>query len=95
MLPRDEVDRLASQSAEFSTSGGVLGTRSGLPNCTPERNSSVGNRIIANFNTSTSNMSTAMRKDVDMINHRPTLYSDYFVMPQFLPLSASESVLLK
>lgn len=84
VLPSDEVDRLASQSAEFSTCGGVLGTRSGLPNCTPDSKSSIGNRIIANFNNSTFNLCTAMRKCITLL-----------VMPQFLPLSASESVLLK
>lgn len=35
VLPNDEVDRFASQSAGFSTGGGVLGTKSGLPDCTP------------------------------------------------------------
>lgn len=35
VLPNDEVERLASPSAVFSVSGGVLGTRSGLPDCTP------------------------------------------------------------
>lgn len=30
VLPRDEVDRLASASAGLSAGGGVLGTRSGL-----------------------------------------------------------------
>lgn len=36
VLPNDDVDRLASQSAGLSANGGVLGTRSGLPDCTPE-----------------------------------------------------------
>lgn len=38
MLPSDEEDRLATQSAGLSTGGGVLGTRSGLPDVTPENN---------------------------------------------------------
>lgn len=41
VLPSDEVDRLASQSVGLSTSGGVLGTRSGLPECTPENKESI------------------------------------------------------
>lgn len=41
VLPSDEVDRLASQSARLSTSGGVLGTRSGLPDCPPESKESI------------------------------------------------------
>lgn len=36
VLPNDELDRLAWLSSGFSTRGGVLGTRSGLPECTPE-----------------------------------------------------------
>lgn len=38
VLPSDEVDRLATQSAGLSTGGGVLGTRSGLSDATPENN---------------------------------------------------------
>lgn len=38
VLPNDELDRLAWLSSGFSTRGGVLGTRSGLPECTPEEN---------------------------------------------------------
>lgn len=55
VLPSDEVDRLASQSAALSISGGVLGTRSGLPICTPE------GRVTANFSTGVSTPGAAMR----------------------------------
>lgn len=51
VLPRDEVDRLASQSAEFSTSGGVLGTRSGLPDCTPESKESIEETKLLQIST--------------------------------------------
>lgn len=36
VLPSDEVDKLASQSAGLSINSGVLGTRSGLPECMPD-----------------------------------------------------------
>lgn len=39
VLPNGEEDRSAWQSTGFSTSGGVLGTRSGLPDCMPENKS--------------------------------------------------------
>lgn len=45
VLPCDEVDRLASQSAGLSTSGGVRGTRSGLPDCTPEEKKDINMAI--------------------------------------------------
>lgn len=43
VLPKDELDRLAWLSSGLSPRGGVLGTRSGLPDCTPEENKSVSN----------------------------------------------------
>ena len=53
VLPSDEVERLASLSAGLS-SGGVLRTRSDLPDSTPE------NILIIAFNTSISSVSAAM-----------------------------------
>lgn len=41
VLPNDELDRLAWLSSGLSTRGGVLGTRSGLAECTPEEKQSV------------------------------------------------------
>lgn len=41
VLPSDEVDRLASLSAGLSTSGGVLGTRSGFPDCMPRNRTPI------------------------------------------------------
>ena len=35
VLPSDDMDRLAWPSPAPTASGGVLGTRSGLPACTP------------------------------------------------------------
>lgn len=43
VLPNDELDRLAWLSSGLSPRGGVLGTRSGLAECTPEENKSVSN----------------------------------------------------
>lgn len=74
VLPSDEVDRLASQSAEFSRSGGVLGTRSGLPDGTPGNKESIKNYIFMHFNTCNSNLSSGMSGFVVVgkINNRST-----------------------
>lgn len=84
VLPSDEVDRLATQSAGLSAGGGVLGTRSGLPEATPEKPS--GSEIISGL-YSLSTRSESYR----------SIYFTFLslVMSQSSPLSASESVLLK
>lgn len=72
VLPSDEADKLASESAGLSN-GGVLGTRSGLPICTPERKISVRNQIITYFNTSiftpiTALSDTVVVEEMDLLN---------------------------
>lgn len=88
VLPCDEVDKLAWLSAGFSTSGGVLGRRSGLPDCTTVDKESRKNSPITYFNIIISNLRTVSQ----IIVVETTITVD---MSQILPESASDSVLLK
>jgi hypothetical protein len=41
VLPNEDVEKLASASPDPPARGGVLGTRSGLPDCMPEQKEGV------------------------------------------------------
>lgn len=82
VLPSDEVERLASKSAPLpSTSGGVLGTRSGLPDCMPEKKQ---HNMEPNYCKFHHRQSTAMKEMVQVFFWSQWCLSPYQCHPLIL-----------